>query len=221
MPRKVTLTFDNGPDPGVTPYVLDCLARHDLKTTFFVLGEKVSNPACARIARRASDEGHRIGNHTFTHTVPLGDLDRKTALAEFDRTEEALNWLIQPQRLFRPFGGGGAIGPHLLHRAVVEKLAGGGYTCVLWNCVPGDWKYPHDWVHRALDACRSLPWSLVVVHDLPTGAMEHLDNFIRRLRDEDVEFTQDYPPDCLPIVEGRIVLPMAPYTRELLAQGNA
>jgi peptidoglycan/xylan/chitin deacetylase (PgdA/CDA1 family) len=214
MPRKVTLTFDNGPDPQVTPFVLDCLARHDLKTTFFVLGEKVSHPAGARLARRASEEGHRIGNHTFTHTVPLGNLDRTTALAEFERTEQALEWLIQPQRLFRPFGGGGAIGPHLLHPAVLDRLESGGFTCVLWNCVPGDWKHPDAWVDRALEDCRSLAWSLVVLHDLPTGAMAHLDEFIHRLSDEGVEFTRDYPPDCLPIVGGRIILPMAQYTRE-------
>jgi peptidoglycan/xylan/chitin deacetylase (PgdA/CDA1 family) len=214
MPRRVTLTFDNGPDPEVTPSVLDCLSHHNLKTTFFVLGQKVSDPACARIAQRASEEGHRIGNHTFTHTVPLGDLDPETALAEFERTEQALDWLAQPERLFRPFGGGGAIGPHLLHPVVVERLESGGYTCVLWNCVPGDWKHPDAWVDRALEDCRSREWSLVVLHDLPTGAMAHLDEFIRRLRDEGVEFTQDYPPDCMPIVGGRIVLPMAPYTRE-------
>jgi hypothetical protein len=53
----------------------------------------------------------------------------------------------------------------------------------------------------------------VVLHDLPTGAMKHLDEFIRRLRDEGVELTQDYPPDCLPIVDGKIVLPIEQYTQ--------
>ena len=68
--RKVTLSFDNGPEPLVTPCVLDCLARHDLKATFFVLGRKVSEPAGSRIALRAHEEGHRIGNHTFTPQHP-------------------------------------------------------------------------------------------------------------------------------------------------------
>src|SRR5580698_4391615 len=211
---KVTLTFDNGPEPLVTPSVLDCLAHHTLKTTFFVLGQKVSDPACARIARRAMEEGHRIGNHTFSHTTPLGDLDREVALEEFERTEQALAWIPQTERLFRPYGGGGSMGPHLLHPAVVERLEAGGYTCVLWNSVPGDWKNDDAWVDRALEDCRSLPWSMVVLHDLPTGAMAHLDEFIRLLRDDGVEFTQDYPPDCTPIVGGRIVLPMAQYTRQ-------
>jgi peptidoglycan/xylan/chitin deacetylase (PgdA/CDA1 family) len=212
MVRKVTLTFDNGPEPLVTPHVLDCLARHNLKATFFVVGEKVSEPARARIARRASEEGHRIGNHTFTHSIPLGDLDRTAALEELERTEQALAWLVQPQRLFRPYGGSGALGPHLLHPAVVEKLEAGGYTCVLWNSVPGDWQYPDEWVSRALEDCRTRLWSLVVLHDLPTGAMAHLDRFVRCLMNEGVELTQQYPPDCVPILGGRIVLPIAQYT---------
>src|ERR1700691_4697722 len=88
--RKVTLTFDNGPEPLITPFVLDSLAQHNLKATFFVLGQKVSEPARARIARRAIEEGHRIGNHTFSHTTPLGQMDRVAALEEFERTEQAL-----------------------------------------------------------------------------------------------------------------------------------
>jgi peptidoglycan/xylan/chitin deacetylase (PgdA/CDA1 family) len=210
---KVTLTFDNGPEPLVTPGVLDSLADHNLKATFFVLGRKVSEPDRARIARRAVEEGHHIGNHTFTHTTPLGKLSQAAALEEFDRTEQALASLDRPERLFRPYGGGGALGPHLLHPAVVEKLEAGGYTCVLWNSVPGDWQHPDDWVDRAMEDCRSHPWSLVVLHDLPTGAMAHLDRFIRQLLDEGMELTQDYPPDCVPILDGRIVLPLEPYVQ--------
>jgi len=210
---KVTLTFDNGPEPLVTPGVLDSLADHNLKATFFVLGRKVSEPDRARIARRAIEEGHRIGNHTFTHTTPLGNLSQTAALEEFERTEQALASLDRPERLFRPYGGGGALGPHLLHPAVVEKLQAGGYTCVLWNSVPGDWQHPDDWVDRAMEDCRSRPWSLVVLHDLPTGAMAHLDRFIRQLLDEGMELTQEYPPDCVPILNGRIVLPLEPYVQ--------
>jgi peptidoglycan-N-acetylglucosamine deacetylase len=105
------------------------------------------------------------------------------------------------------------MGPHLLHPAVVEKLEAGGYTCVLWNSVPGDWQHPDDWVVRAMEDCRSRPWSLVVLHDLPTGAMAHLNEFIRQLNDEGVELTAEYPPNCVPIVRGRIALPIEQYVQ--------
>src|SRR5205085_7419310 len=129
---KVTLTFDNGPEPDATPDVLACLARHDVRATFFVVGSKVIRPEGRAIAMRARDEGHWIGNHTFSHTTPLGELDRESALAEFERTEQALAWLDQPLRLFRPYARGGHLGPQLLHPAVVERLQAGRYHCVLW-----------------------------------------------------------------------------------------
>src|SRR5436309_2423939 len=90
--EKSHLTFDNGPDLKTTPYVLDCLAKHTLKCTFFVVGQKVCDTTRA-IVQRATNEGHLIGNHTFTHTVPLGELDARTALEEFERTEDVLLWL--------------------------------------------------------------------------------------------------------------------------------
>jgi peptidoglycan/xylan/chitin deacetylase (PgdA/CDA1 family) len=54
----VTLTFDNGPEPAVTPRVLDVLAQADIKATFFVLGSKLAEPERRAIAKRAHAEGH-------------------------------------------------------------------------------------------------------------------------------------------------------------------
>lgn len=202
---KVTLTFDNGPDPVATPLVLDCLTRHDVKSTFFVLGQNVSTSVGLDLARRASGEGHWIGNHTWTHTGRLGEMTREAALQEFDRTQQALAWVEQPTRLFRPRGGGGRMGKGLLHPAVVEHLIAGGFTCVLWTSVPGDFRDPDGWMDRALADCRSRDWSLVVLHDIPNGAVKHLESFLRKLRDEGHQFTQEFPLDCTPIVNGRVL----------------
>ena len=205
---QVTLTFDNGPDPQATPLVLDCLGQHGIKSTFFVLGQNVSTPAGLDLARRASREGHWIGNHTWSHAGRLGDATREVALQEFERTEQALSWLDQPPRLFRPRGGAGRLGKGLLHPAVVERLTLGGYTCVLWNSVPGDYRDPDGWMERALADCRTREWSLVVLHDLPNGAMRHLDSFLRKLREDGHQLTQDFPPECTPIVRGEILQPL-------------
>ena len=208
---KVTLTFDNGPESQATPLVLDCLARHGLKSTFFVLGRKVSTPAGLDLARRASREGHWIGNHTWSHVGRLGEGTREVALAEFERTEQALSWIdpkIQPVPLFRPRGGAGKLGRGLLHPAVVDRLKSSGYTCVLWNSVPGDYRDPDGWMDRALADIRTREWSLVVLHDLPNGAMLHLDAFLNGVRDDGHQFTQDFPPECTPIVRGEIVQPL-------------
>ena len=202
---QVTLTFDNGPDPQATPLVLDCLGHHGIKSTFFVLGQKVSTPAGLDLAGRASREGHWIGNHTWSHGARLGDLSRKGALEEFDRAEQALAWVNQPVPLFRPHGGAGRLGRGLLHAAVVDRLTLGAYTCVLWNSVPGDWRDPDGWMNRALADCRTREWSLVVLHDLPNGAMRHLDSFLQKLREDGHQVTQDFPPECTPIVRGKVL----------------
>ena len=202
---QVTLTFDNGPDPQATPQVLDCLARHGVKSTFFVLGQHVSTSVGLDLARRASREGHWIGNHTWTHTGRLGEMTREAALQEFDRTQQALAWVDQPARLFRPRGGGGRLGKGLLHLAVAEKLIAGGFTCVLWTSVPGDFRDPDGWMDRALADCRSRDWSVVVLHDIPNGAVKHLDGFLRQLAAEGHSFAQDFPRDCTPILNGRVL----------------
>jgi hypothetical protein len=69
---RVTLTFDNGPDEEITPGVLAVLACHNVKASFFIIGEKLRNPELRRQAQQAHEAGHWIGNHSMTHTTPLG-----------------------------------------------------------------------------------------------------------------------------------------------------
>ena len=65
----LTLTFDNGPEPGVTPRVLDALRERGIKTTFFVIGEKLGDPERHRLAARAHSEGHWIGRASCRERV--------------------------------------------------------------------------------------------------------------------------------------------------------
>ena len=74
--KKVTLTFDNGPDPsGTTAFVLEELARRRILASFFVIGRQLARPGARALAERARDEGHWIGNHTLTHSIMFGDSD--------------------------------------------------------------------------------------------------------------------------------------------------
>ena len=208
----VTLTFDNGPEPDVTPRVLDILKAHDIKTTFFVIGEKLADPARRRLAVRAHDQGHWIGNHTFTHTVPLGrQRDPAAAESEIGRTQAAIGDLAHPSRWFRPFGGGGNLDDRLLKPSVVDHLVRNKHSCVLWNAIPRDWDDPVAWPMRALDQCRAQAWTLMVLHDLPSGAMDHLADFIDSAGRLGARFRQDFPPDCVPIRSGEIVRPIDAY----------
>ncbi|GHD63822.1 hypothetical protein GCM10017083_54720 [Thalassobaculum fulvum] len=212
MTFDVTLSFDNGPEPEVTPGVLDVLAVEGIRASFFVLGHKLAMPGRRALAARAHAEGHWIGNHTYSHSTPLGlGTDPEMAVAEVVRTEALIGDLAHPDRLFRPFGGGGRLGPHLMGPAVRDHLLAGGYTCVLWNAIPRDWAEPEAWVETALAQCRTQAWTLLVIHDLPTGAMAHLPRFVAAIRDAGGRFRQDFPPDCLPIRRGRAAMALEPY----------
>lgn len=74
QPKKLALTFDDGPDPTFTPQILDILKEKNVHATFFIVGENAG--ASPDIVQREYDEGHDIGNHTFTHPnvveLPLG-----------------------------------------------------------------------------------------------------------------------------------------------------
>jgi peptidoglycan-N-acetylglucosamine deacetylase len=211
----LTLSFDNGPEPKVTPGVLDILARRDIQATFFVIGEKIADPARRALAERAQAEGHWIGNHTYAHRVPLGrESDAAIAESEMAKTQTLLGDLAAPERLFRPCGGG-LLNNGLFRSSVVKYLERERYTCVLWNAIPRDWADPDGWVGRALDQCRAQRWTLMVLHDLPTGAMRHLARFLDRAEAAGARFRQDFPPDCVPIRRGKRILPIDDYVSDL------
>ena len=65
MRRAMAITFDDGPNPAVTPGVLELLARHNVTATFFLIGQRVR--AFPALAREIASSGHAIGNHTETH----------------------------------------------------------------------------------------------------------------------------------------------------------
>ena len=103
----------------------------------------------------------------------------------------------------------------LLSPDAAAMLQAGGYTCVLWNAIPRDWQEPESWVETALAQLArqpvQQPWTLMVLHDLPTGAMRHLDRFLTEVSNRGGQFRQDYPPACLPITGGRVTGPLADF----------
>lgn len=211
--KRVTLTFDNGPDPDVTPRVLDLLRHEKVPSHFFVLGRHVAHDWGRDLVVRARDEGHIVSNHSYTHEVPLGEDPGPGAVArEIAGTEALLAPLALGARRFRPFGGGGKIGPHLFSPDAVRHLVDEGYTCIIWNAVPRDWVDPTGWKDTALAQCEALEHAVVVVHDLPGACIDALPAFIAEVRARGWELTQDLPDDCVPIRDGRIVGDIASMT---------
>lgn len=208
MGKKLTLTIDNGPTPGVTEHVLDVLRDHAVPATFFVLGQNIADGKADDLLARMQREGHRIGNHTYSHSVLFGaEADQAKVLAEIDRTQEALG-AFGAEKLFRPYGGGGVLDRRVMSRTAFDHLSERGYTMPLWNSIPGDWLDPTGWPATAIDHIREHDWTVMVIHDLPTGAMDRLGDFIAMARAEVVEFRADFPADLVPLAAGQQRLPV-------------
>jgi peptidoglycan/xylan/chitin deacetylase (PgdA/CDA1 family) len=204
--RRITLTFDNGPTPGVTDEVLDILAERSLRAIFFVVANRVDGDAGARaLLTRMVRDCHRVGNHSLTHGRPLGELGKQETIAEIATAHEILRGFTGENFLFRPWGTEGQLDRRCLNRTAVNYLVSGKYTCVLWNSVPRDWADPVGWIDRALADVRAQEHTLMVVHDLPSGAMDGLPRFLDALDRSGVAATAELPTECVPIVGGRIV----------------
>ncbi len=206
-PRRVTLTFDNGPTPDVTERVLDVLAQAKIFTTFFVIGRKVDlSAAAAGLLKQAHEAGHWIGNHTLSHMVALGDRpERNYAVSEIEGAQARIGELAHPDKLFRPYGNSGFLGPHLLSQPALDYLLAQRYRTVAWNSVPGDWKDPDGWVDRCVVQVLSQDWSVVVLHDIEGGCLPRLSELLGRLEELGVSFEQDFPDSVTLTRAGRIV----------------
>ncbi len=205
--KRLTYTFDNGPWPGATDKLLDFLGARGIRATFFVVGDRLKDPAAWRLAERAHGEGHWIGNHTLTHGDPLGrDGGSARSRREIGETQDLLGTLAHPSKFFRP-NGGGALGPHVLSAEAVGYLTAQRYSVVTWNNVPRDWGEARaGWAARAERTLATQDWSLLVLHDQYIAPMmTSLEAFHDRLVAQAVEIVQEFPDDCLPIQEGRIV----------------
>ena len=127
MPRnqkKIYLSFDDGPHPAATGFVLDALRQYNAKATFFCIGKNVA--AHPGIYKRILDEGHATGNHTHDHLNGWKTNDK----IYFDNISQAATYI--DSRLFRPPYG--RITP-FQGRQVAEKL---GLSVVMWSVISGD-----------------------------------------------------------------------------------
>jgi peptidoglycan/xylan/chitin deacetylase (PgdA/CDA1 family) len=130
-PAEFALTFDDGPNDRCTPQLLDLLAEHNIRATFFLIGNFVRERA--PLVRQIHAAGHLIGNHTTTHPwLPLLSPRRvRNELAFCNATiEDAIG---QRVHFFRP--------PHGARRPDILRAARAmGLTPVLWNAMGYDWR---------------------------------------------------------------------------------
>lgn len=124
--RVVSLTFDDGVEPGQTEKVLDVLKRYNVKGLFFVVGNKAEK--YPYIVKRIVDEGHLIGNHSYSHTPFFPLKSTKNIVAELERTNVIIREASGLKKIeyFRPPYG--VTNPNIAR--AVKRV---GFTCVGWN----------------------------------------------------------------------------------------
>lgn len=153
--KVVAMTFDDGPDPRWTPYLLDSLIEHDATATFFVLGKNVT--AHPGLARDVAEAGMEIANHTYDH-VDLRDISLPEQLGQIEECSRAIEargldetGYFRPPKGHLPFGSGRAI------RAA-------GHTTVFWDVsVERTEETDDEIVERVLSSVR--PGSILLAHD--------------------------------------------------------
>lgn len=154
--KEIYLTFDDGPVPEVTEFVLDELSKYGAKATFFCVGENiVKHPA---IYQRLRDEGHSVGNHTYNH-LNARKVNTEDYLTNIEKAQVVIGEV--GKKLFRPPYG-------RLKSSQIKALKKSGYQIVLWDVLTGDFD-PHLDVNKALqktiDATTS--GSILLMHDNP------------------------------------------------------
>jgi peptidoglycan/xylan/chitin deacetylase (PgdA/CDA1 family) len=150
----IALTIDDGPDPNTTGPILDLLAEHEARATFFLIGERVAGNES--VVARIVEEGHELGNHTSRDepSIELGPAEFERSLLDTDR---ALSRFAEP-RWMRPGSG-------WYDDRILEIAAEHGYRCVLASIYPYDGTFRFRKLAVWQIRVNARPGAIVALHD--------------------------------------------------------
>ncbi|PYN00386.1 MAG: polysaccharide deacetylase family protein [Candidatus Rokuibacteriota bacterium] len=154
--RAVALTFDDGPDPRWTPRVLDVLAAHGARATFFLIGRRAA--AAPDVVRAIADAGHEVANHTWSHPSLWLCSPRRTE-HEIARGHVTLAELtgVAPRHFRPPWG--------MVNAAMGRALTRTGERCVFWSLQPEGLRPRSAEAQAEYVVTRVSPGAIVDLHD--------------------------------------------------------
>ena len=225
-PGLLALTFDDGPDPRWTPQILDILKQENVPATFFIIGK--NGQAYPDLVRRIANEGHEIGNHSFTHPN-LGEIPLSLTELELNATQRLIESEIgRSTVLFRPpyFGDAEADKPQEVEPAIVAQNLG--YIMVGVRIDPDDWQMPvtadqivQRTIDRALDSNPETRGEVILLHDSGgdrAATIEALPRLIHELRARGFRFV---PVSELAGLSRDQVMPEIPPNQRVFTRADA
>ena len=198
-PKRIFLTFDDGPTMQVTPYILDLLKNEDIKATFFVLGNRVdANP---ELVKREYEEGHFIANHGYSHKYSAIYASTDAVIDEYSKTNQSIRDAIGNQEYnslaFR-FPGGSVGGYYdSLKKATKQILREKGIVSIDWNALIGDsegLKTKEKLLSRFYETMKNQSSVVLLMHDAADKILtyETLPEIISYCRENGYEFKSLY-----------------------------
>jgi peptidoglycan/xylan/chitin deacetylase (PgdA/CDA1 family) len=185
--RQIALTYDDGPNDPHTLKLLDVLAKHSVRATFFMIGRFVQQRA--DVARAVAQAGHVVGNHTFAHPLLIFKSAAETRRQLLDCHQALGDAIGEHSNLFRPPWGGRR--PATLR--IAREL---GLQTVMWNVTGYDWTAPTAAVIEKKVVRQMRGGDVILLHDGGHRAMGAdraqtviaTENLIRRYLDQGYEF---------------------------------
>ena len=176
----IAMTFDDGPQEKLTPKLLDLLAQHHVKATFFVIGQNVAEHP--EIVARAAREGHEIGNHSWSHPN-LAKMSEESIRRQLRQTDDAIRDAIgrRPTLMRPPYGNLTTRQKQWVHQEF-------GYRIILWDVDPFDWKRPGPAVICNRIMTETRPGSIVLSHDIHAGTIQAMPDTLNQLEAKGYKF---------------------------------